>query len=140
MILTKTLRIFMMKQNDSYKKRVYWYSKQVKYLTLILPTSWSVLRSVSKGELRVLKVPLLIFWGLKIGKILGENRGKIGEIFEKREKRIFSTPLSNVLDTPLVLTTGTQPQNNVVTTFVLSLSCCCNVHTTSIQRRSNVMY
>ena len=48
--------------------------------------------------------PSLNIFVTEIGKILNENRGKIGEnIFKNREKQILSTSLSSVLDTHLVL-------------------------------------
>ena len=40
----------------------------------------------------------------EIGKILNENRGKTGKIFEKTGKTDLGAPLSNFLDTPLLPT------------------------------------
>ena len=41
---------------------------------------------------------------VEIGKILSEMGDKSGNICKKMRKRIFSTSLSNILDTPLMRT------------------------------------
>ena len=73
-------------------------------------------RGVSKGELRVLQLPLLIFWWWKSGKYWVKS----GKICKKRGKRILRTPLSNIFDTPLPCV-GRSISKSFL--FILSESC-----------------
>ena len=59
-----------------------------------------IFRGRIQGRANGARVPSLNILMVEIGKILGGNPGIIGEIFEKR---ILSTPLSNILNTHLIL-------------------------------------